>query len=280
MTQLTLDQVKTQIPVLQAAIKKVLKVSAGKQSAYHIFAVSHGFTNDQHMKAELAKSPYSITTNLGTVNNPCMINHELGLFLEDFRATQEAEAFLRSCQKNLEWELMKNGDPTGKYIQSITRPEQGLHLIIEIEDDNKEKMLQELEGIVSLVKGGNYHEGGNNFSFTLSGEEYDVINDITCLAEDKSFIIFDSNGIIASDNSTDFIANIWKDSDNAIEEWSGNIIHAELVELSEALENDEQVYHAISRQSGTIYSGEIMDILDSLRYEKHEFSLFMELDRA
>jgi hypothetical protein len=285
MNSLNKEIVKTQIPALQKAIKEHLKVDAGKQAAYHIFAVSNFFRNDQQMKAELSKNSYSLSANFGTTDFPCIIKHELGLFSEDHQAIDEAELFLRSCQKTMNWELVKNDEDTGKFLSSFSRPEKGLNITIEI---NAEKYsdVEDLLGIakeqiMDLHRGDDIGFGtDNNCEFHVSGEEYDVIADIDCLVGDNQYIIFDRNGIIDSDNSEDEIISLWENRDSEYDSWESYLIQAENVELSYALENDEQIYHAISRQSGSIYSGEIMDILDTLKHEKHEFSLFLEIDQV
>jgi hypothetical protein len=284
MTDLTLQNIKTQIPLLQAAIKKHLKVGCGKQAAYHIFAVSNFFTNDNHMKAELNKSMYSITANFGTYEHPCLIKHEIGLFSQDHQAINEAESFLKSFQQKMLWALLKNDEKTGKHIEARVSPEQGLNLTIIINGDKHSDICQQLDDVKGMINDGfRGNSGGSesvNFDYDITGEEYDIISDITCLVEDNNYIIFDSKGIIDADNCVDEIDAKWENRDSEYDSWETYLIHAEYVDLQHALENDEQTYHAISRQSGSIYSGEIVDILDVLRHEKHEFSLFKEIDRA
>lgn len=285
MNNLKSNQIKAQIPALQSAITKYLKVDAGKQAAYHIFAVSHFFKNDQQMKAELSKHSYSLSANFGTIDHPCIIKHNLGLFTEDHQAIDEAELFLRNCQKIMNWQLVKNDKDTGNFINSFSRPEKGLNITIEINaekySDVDDLLDRTKEQIMNLHRSNSIDYGtDNNCEFSVSGEEYDVIADIDYLIEDDQYIIFDSNGIKDSDNSEDKIIALWENKDSKYDSWKNYLIQAENIELSHALENDEQLYHAISRQSGSIYSGEIMDILDILKHEKHEFSLFIEINRA
>lgn len=282
MTNLNKDLVKAQIPLIQEAITKHLKVDAGKQAAYHIFSVAHFFKNDNQMKASFEKSHYSIHSNFGTVDFPCMITHDIGMFDSEHQAYYEAEAFLKACKKNITWELVKDNKGTGKLIQSRNNPERGLSLSIEIRGEKQSDIEHHLDDVKDQIQSGLRGNGGgsetDSFEFNIYGEEYDVFNDIDCFVDDNTYAIFDAKGVIESSDEEDDILAIWKESDKEIEEWTEFLVHGENVELDYALQNDEEVYYALSRQSGTFYSGQIVDILDSLKDETAEFSLFLALE--
>jgi hypothetical protein len=288
---LNTNTVKTHISIVQAAIQEHLKVDAGKQAAYHIFSVCNFLQNDQQLKGLLKKSTYEITTNLGNTEFPCIITHTLGNYSNENEAKYEAEKFLRSCQHQSEWNLLKDGkliesDSGYTYtVRAMPTPKKGLQLTINIEGEKYSDLIDHLDNVKDKIEDNNsigtsiFTREMNNYEFEIFGEEYDVIRDIDCLVSSDEFIIFDANGVISSNALESEINLMWIDRNTRYDSWSSYLIQAELIELEDALENDEEKYHAISSDSKTIYSGEIMDVLDSLKDENQEFSLYMELNR-
>lgn len=285
------DSVKAHIPLVQAAIKEHLKVDAGKQASYHIFSVCNFLKNDQTLKSLYNKDTYTLTANLGSVELPCVIEHVLGNFENENDAKWEAENFIRKCQKQIEWNLLKNGElvtsGNSEYtytIYSKPNPQRGLQVEIKLNAEKGSDIELMLENLTSEILDGftekSHAINDESYTFNVFGEEYDVVEDIDCLVDDNMYVIFDSKGIIESSDEEDDIHTIWENKDTEILTFNSYLVLGEFVELQDALENDECTYHAISRQSGTIYSGEIMDVLDSLKYEKHEFSIFREIQRT
>ena len=283
--------VKTHITMVQAAIQAELKVDAGKQAAYHIFAVCNFLQNDQELKGLLKKSTYEITTNLGDKQNPCIINHTIGNFEHEHEAKWEAEMYLRNCELQAEWNLLKAGEllqVDNSYtftIRSMPTPKKGLKMTVTVEGEKYSDLVNHLENIKDKIE--SEHSCGQmplpcemqNYVFEVFGDEYDINEDINCLVDGADYVILDESGIIENDEDEDDMNTIWADRNTVFDEWSGTLIYATSIELGDALEEDTEIYHAISSDNKTIYHGEIMDIAISLTKETQEFSLYRELNR-
>lgn len=284
MTILNQDIVQKQIPLVQAAIKKHLKVDSGKQAAYHIFAVSHFFKNDQQMKGSFDKAEYTLVANLGSEKAPFTVEHKLGSFKTDQEAIAAGEYSIRFCDMEADWKLHRNGESTNMGIFSqYSEPDKGYRLNLVAYDNSLEGLRETMSNICDQLEEGRCTggviNGSSRYSFETKGDEYDPINDIDCIAPDNAYAIFDSKSIIISSDSEDDVYGAWNDREEEIDEWQDFLIYAQNIEVSDALEEDHCTYHAISRSTGTMYSGEIMDILDALQHENSEFSLFQEIER-
>jgi hypothetical protein len=282
---------KTHITTVQAAIQSELKVDAGKQAAYHIFAVCNFLQNDQQLKGLLKKSTYAITTNLGSAKNPCVITHTIGNFEHDHEGKWEAEMYLRSCEVQAEWNILKDGEilqVDNDYnftLRSMPTPIKGLKMTITVEAEKYSDLVDHLDNIKDKIE--SEHSCGqiplprtmHDYTFEVFGDEYDFIEDITCLVDNNLYAVFDAKGIIESTNDEDDIISTWENRHTEIIDWSGYLIHGEFTELSSALEDDTERYHAISRDNTIIHSGDITDVLDALKEANQEFSLYRELRR-
>lgn len=281
MKNLTQSNVKFHKNSIKAAIKAVLKVDAGDQSAYHILSIANGFKNDNEMMTYLSCAHYQLTANLGTEREPFVIKHDLGRWSNDLEAYQAAEDFLKHCPHSADWYFIKDGVEKETKIRS-GKDENGLTMTIIIHDNNYEGLSQQLEQINSLVESGDFEGqaglGDARFAYKTEGEQYDPIADCTVFAPAAEHAIFDDNGIIIDGESEDDTITSWNNRLETIEYWEGDLIRGLNVTVDEALQRDHCMFSAISHDNKTIYTGEIMDILDSVRDEEQEFHLYEHQD--
>lgn len=289
------DIVKSQVSKLQSAIKTHLKINAGKQASYHIFSVCHFLNNDQELKSLLKKDSYTLTSNLGTKESPCIIKHELGYFENENFAKYEAEEFIRNCQKQIEWNLLKNGElisVDGQYIYTIyskPSPKHGIQVELSINAEKYSDVVCMLENITSDMEN-EYSEkqdgyDTNNYSFSVFGEEFDFIENANIEDSEYEYVIFDSKEIKKETDDHFDILNVFAEAYELFDTWHNTLIYAESVTVDEALNietrdfDDEVIFHAFSKENGIISSGKISEILEELRYNNKPYCIYQEISR-
>ena len=288
--------VKSQVSKIKLAIKEHLKVDAGSQSCYHIFAVSHFLNNDQELKALLKKDSYTLTANLGTKENPCVIKHELGYFENENFAKYEAEQFIRNCQKQIEWNLLKNGEILtvgGDYVYTIhskPTPKHGIKVEISINAEKYSDVVPMLEEITSDMEC-EYSEKQsgseeNNYSFSVFGDEFDYIENANIEESEYEYVLFDSKETKLETDEEYEAASTFAEAHERFDTWEEVLIYAESISVNDALEiesvvdfDDDVIFHAFTKERGIISSGKISDILEELKYEKTPYSIYREISR-
>ena len=288
--------VKSQVSKIQSAIKEHLKIDAGKQAGYHIFAVSHFLNNDQELKALLKKDSYTLTANLGTKENPCVIKHELGYFENENFAKYEAEQFIRNCQKQIEWNLLKNGELLtvgGDYVYTINSkptPKHGIQIELTINAEKYSDAVDMLEYVVSDMEE-EYSEKAfgndeNNYHYFVFGDEFDYIENAKIKESEYEYVLFDSKEIKLETNEEYEAASTFAEAHERFDTWKEILIYAESIEVDDALEiesntdfEDDVIFHAFTKERGILSSGNISEILEELKYEKTPYCIYREISR-
>jgi len=277
--------VKAHIPSVQAAIKELLKVDAGKQAAYHIFAVSNFLKNDQQLKSVLKKSTYEVTTNLGTSEKPCVISHTIGDFEFEHEGKQESEMFLRNCELKAEWSILKDGelltvDDSYTYtIRTMPRPEKGLRLTISINGNQYRDLSDSLEFIKSKIDDDSpqWEDQENRYSFEVFGDEYDELRDVILSGGGEKYVLIDSTTVVGEASTEENILSILENKEQENPEESESLVYGEKVDAEEALSDDDSSYFAVSKEISMIISGDISYVLEELKESNALFSLYREL---
>ena len=177
--KLNTEIVKSHIPNVQLAIKELLKVDAGKQAAYHIFAVCNFLKNDQTLKSEIKKETYAVTTNMGSSAKPCEIKHTIGDFECEYAGKMACEDFLRDCKIEAKWNILVDGEVYlvgGEYkytIRTMPRPEKGLELKLSLKADNYRELNYALERVKSQVEDEFNCWNDDTYCFEIYGDEFE-----------------------------------------------------------------------------------------------------------
>jgi len=278
--------VKAHIPSVQAAIKDLLKVDAGKQAAYHIFAVSNFLKNDQQLKGILKKSTYEVTTNLGTSENPCTISHIVGDFEFDYEGKQASEMFLRNCELKAEWNILKDGellnvDNSYLYtIRTMPRPKKGLTLTVSVQGNRFSDLSDSLEFIKQKVddESPGWEDQKNRYSFEIFGDEYDDLYDVKLSNEGDEFILLDSNRVFDRASTIEHITSTLENEELKNTEHCNCLVCGEKTDIEEALTNDDDSFFAISTETSEIVSGDIYAVLGAIQEESSLFTLYKVIE--
>jgi len=268
MSPINISEIKNRVPMVQSAVKHVLKVDAGTQSTLDIIAASHGIKDFNTAKG-LASTQYSAATNLGFDEHPCMMQQALGSFKSDAEAYEALIAFLHTVKKNMKWMLLKDGQPTGIREVSGDIPENELYAEIFLTGKTYSDLEFALEkakqGIGSEYERAEDRNVSMSYRFSVSGKETNVLEDVSKYIvkneNDYAIIVKDKMVYESNDLSKATRECLPYTNDNR-EDLEGNALFLAQVEIADALLNDKLDYVFTYPATGSIMEiGLISEIL-------------------
>lgn len=284
MTQFTkradLPEMKANKAALTAIIKSTLKVDAGPRSVLDIQAVAEGFTDYNTAKGLVDKDYYSVKSNLGTKDKPFFVERELGYLPHDCEAQRAAHVAINDCNSFMTWYVYKNDVRTGMKIETPPTPEKGLEVQITITGDTFDDLdiaWEQVQGKLDTVDGNK----GETFSYWINsaGDEYDPADDIK-IELSHDYVILDSQGIIEHSDDLCGFSDFWDNRENNIDSYEGFLVYAEEVNLAQAKESINNIFHCIATtSSGGVMSGDYNDMIEAMKDDNRSFVLFREIER-
>lgn len=115
---------------------------------------------------------YIVQANLGSRENPFLVDRAVGDFENSAIAHSHASSMLSSCQYVISWTLIENGKPTGYKIRTGPTSESGVEYVISIYAEtigDVEQALSEIQSRLDYSSGSDCSESGS-YSFERFGE--------------------------------------------------------------------------------------------------------------
>lgn len=282
--QITLGDIKNNSAKVISKVKELLNVGCSPSHALDIAAVACGYKNYQTAKGLLGnKSFYHITTNVGTVEVPFLIERPLGFFKNDSMAQYKFQEEMESCKMDAEWQLFRDGIETDYYRTSsqYDRYRKGLAMVAKITGETDTDLVDALNRIIADIDCECGMDGTEKrgYSFAKYGDE--VRPNVFDIEASYQYAIISEAGFALETDEEDQAEEAFERAGELgtdIVYWKGDLVFLELVDVEDFADNKAEIV-LVDHKGNEFKRMPFSEAEDFLNYSNQTFYVFRETKR-